>query len=140
MSGLALLSRVPKHHVKTITYTSTGDGAVNAQAAIATVTGRVLVTHLAAYCTTTLVGGGTISLGTVGDVDNLITAMDPTLLLANEIWNDATPGAQTHGDSPIVDQVIGSNLITEVLTTLVSAGVIEFSIYWQPLSIDGNLG
>lgn len=143
MPGLPLPSRAINHFVKTVTFTgATGLGLADEAIAIASVTGRVFILQLGAYCTTTLVGGAAsgLSLGTAGDVDAIIAGTTPTALLANEIWNDATPGPQTHSDNTITDLIVGSNLQMYNATTNVTAGVIEFSVLWLPASINGNLG
>ena len=133
-----LLSRVPRHFIKTVTFTTTGDGAVGS-VTLGTVTGRILVTHLSAYCSTTLVGAATLELGVAGNTAGLIAQIaDATDLVATEFWNDATP-TDVLTAAAIVDKLVGSDILIKVASTTISAGVIEFSMLWLPMSSVGNI-
>ncbi len=141
MPGNTLLTRVPRHFRRRITFTgAAGLGAVGT-VAIATVTGEVLITHLTARCVTTIVTttAGEIELGVASNTAELIAQIaDAGDLIATEYWNDATP-TQVNASDAIVDKVVAANIILTVGTSPMTAGVIDFSMFWLPLSADGNL-
>lgn len=139
MPGKVLLSRVPRHFVKTITFDgTTGNGEIGT-VAIATVTGRVLLSDLVAFCKTTLVGAGTLELGVTGNTAGLIAQIaDATTLAENEFWNDATPTG-VRAATPIVDKAVAGDIFLTVGSADITAGVIEISGLWLPMSTDGNL-
>ena len=137
MPGLPLVSRAPHHFVKTITFDGTTFGDVGTDT-IATVTGRVLLLHQSAWCTTDLAGAtATVELGTAGNTAELIAQTTATDIDAGDLWRSATPDV---GAGPaIVNNVVGANIILTTATAAVTAGVIEFAFYWLPLSTNGNL-
>ena len=133
-----LLTRVPNHFAKTLTFDGTSVGDVGTDA-IATVTGRVLITHMTGFCSTLLVGSGaTIELGTANNTGELIAQTTAENLDANEFWNDATPEAEA--SNAVTDKTVAANIILTVGTAAVTAGVLEITMYWLPLSTDGQLG
>lgn len=138
MATKTLIERVPRHFLKTVTFTgASGAGAVGT-VAIATVTGRVLFEHLTAYCTTLLAGAtATIELGTANNTAALIAQTTATDLDTDEYWHDATPEAEV-GDA-ITNKTVGKNIIITVGTAAVSSGVIEISGLWLPMSSDGQV-
>lgn len=137
MPGLTLLSRTPNLFVKTVTFDGTTWGDIGTDT-IATVTGRVLLLHQSAWCTTDLTGtNATIELGTAGNTAELIAQTTATTVDAGELWRSATPDV---GAGPaIVNNVVGADIILTTATAAVATGVLEFSFYWLPLSVDGNL-
>ncbi len=142
MPGLALLSRVPKHFENTITFTGAANLGAVGTVPIATVTGRDLIHHLSAFCSTTMVTttAGEIELGVASNTAELIAQIaDAGDLIATEFWVDATP-TKINADNAIVDKVVAANIILTVGTSPMTAGVIEFVFYWSPLSLDGSLG
>lgn len=137
MPGLPLISRAPHHFVKTVTFDGTTWGDVGTDT-IATVTGRVLLLHQCAYCTTLLAGASaTVELGTANNTAELIAQTTATDIDADEVWRSATPDVEA--GPAIVNNVVGSDILLTTATAAVTAGVIEFSFYWLPLSVDGNL-
>lgn len=139
MSALPLLTRIPNRAVKTVTFDGgAGSGAVGT-VAVGTVTGRILITHLSAFCSTTLVGAGTLALGVTGNTAGLIAEIaDATDLAANDFWIDATP-AEVRAATAILDKLVSGNIFLTVGSTDITAGVVEFSMLWLPMSADGNL-
>lgn len=139
MPGLPLISRVPNHFVKTVTFDGSAFGDQSATPdTIATVTGRVLITHLSAYCTTLLAGASaTIELGVAGNTAELIAQTTATDLDADEVWRSATP--DVGAGPPITDYIVGKDIILTVGTADVTAGVLEISFLWLPMSLDGNV-
>ncbi len=146
MGGAVLLSRVPKHIIKTVTFEATVTGLAAAVITLWTTTGRVLITHLTAFCSTSLTesAGTTLELGTVNNSAGIIAQVSVTDLDAGEFWNDASP--ELHTASAITDVLVGKTAAANGNINYVvgaggniTAGVIEFSAFWLPMSIDGQL-
>ena len=138
MTAKNLLTRVPRHFVKTVTFDGgAGSGAVGT-VAIATVSGRVMILRGSVYCTTLLAGASaTIELGVAGNTAALIAQTTATDVDATEFWQDATPEV---GVSPgIVDKNVSLDIILTVATADVDSGVLEFAFEWIPMSETGRL-
>ena len=141
--------RAPRFHdervVKSITYTAGGTGAAATTTTIFNVTGNVLVTYTAAFCTTSLTesaGTPSLSYGTTGTVDLLIAATTATAIDINELWDDGTPSAKASLALPAKMKDIyignGSNISCTVGgTNNISAGAIRFEVYWRKMSDNG---
>lgn len=139
MPGANLINRLEKHIVKTLTFDGTSVGDVGTDL-VFNVTGRVLLKHLQAFCSTGLTGAtATIELGVAGNTAGLIAQATATDLIANEYWNDATPTDLLTAGA-LTDLCVASDVILTVGTAAVTAGVIEFSALWVPMSVDGNVG
>jgi hypothetical protein len=140
MAGaLPLLSRVPRHFTKTITFTGlTGAGLVNETVAVGTVTGRVLLQYLSIECTTALTGAtATISLGTTTTLEGFIADTTSTDIDANEFWRDTTP--EPNVSTAIINQLVNENIIINCLVANTATGVLVVDAFWLPMSVDGNL-
>jgi hypothetical protein len=137
MSGKALINRVPKMFRKRTTFTgAAGAGAVGT-VAVATVTGAVWLMAAASRCITLLTGAGTIEMGVSGDTAGILPQIaDATNLDAGEWW-EATPSAIA---AVIVDKAVYGNIIITVGAANITAGVVETTFYYLPLSDDGYLG
>ena len=139
MAGTAgFVRRIPRRTRKTVTFDGgSGSGAVGT-VAVGTVTGSVLITHMAVRCKTLLAGAtATVELGSANNTAALIAQTTATDIDADEFWRDATPEAEI---SPaIADAAVGADLIITVGTAAVSAGVLEIVYFWIPMSDDGNL-
>lgn len=109
-----------------------------------TVTGDVIV-KIFAVCKTALTSSGaiTVEVGVSGNTAVLIAQIaDAKDLLANEIWNDATPTATVEAaPAGVNDGFVISNGQNVILTPsgTFTAGVIDFYCTWKPLSVDGNV-
>lgn len=130
--------------IKSITFTSGGTGAQGTATNVFVVTGQVLVIYIAPHCLTSLTesaGTPTLALGVPGAVPVFVAATTATNIDDGDWWTDTGPAAK--GD-PLAasnkDIAITGNIQTVVAgTNNISAGVIEFTAYWRPLSADGNL-
>lgn len=139
MPGAVLLSRLERHIVKTITF-STANAAASDSITLFTTTGRVLVKFASAFCSTSLTvsAGTTLEWGTGNNASAWVSQTDPTLIDVNEFWNDATPELQTA--IAIVDRNLSANSVLAVgAGGDITAGVIEFAVLWVPISSNGNL-
>ena len=128
-------TRVPKIFRKTITFDGgAGSGAVG-RVLVGTITGAVLITHLAARVTTDLAGAtATVELGDATNTAALIAQATATNLDAGEFWQSAAPA--TIADA-VINKLVDANIIVTVATAAVSAGVVEFTAFWLPVSSDG---
>ena len=103
---------------------------------IFTVTGNVLVRVLA-ICTTNLAGNATLEVGITGDTAEILAQVaDAEAIDAGEIWHDATVDSGCKTSSVLAQKIIanGADIIGTVGTANITAGVIDFYCYWQPLS------
>ena len=107
-----------------------------------TVTGTVLV-RIFAVCKTTLVGAATIEVGIVGATAALIAQLaDATVLVAEEVWHDATPTTKITALSDVGGPFIvpnGNDIIETIGTANITAGEVEYICLWKPLSHDGKV-
>lgn len=136
-----LISRVPRHFQKTITFTgASGLGLINTDVAVATVTGRVLIVYGSIECTTSLVDttdSATISVGTANNVGGIVAATISTSIDANDFWRDASPEVEV---SPAITNIlVGANIIIDCLLENTDGGVLVFEFFWLPMSPDGLL-
>ncbi len=138
MPGSNLLTRVPRHFVKVVTFDgAAGSGAIGT-VAVATVTGRVLIHRMGVHCSTLLAGAtATLEMGTANNTAALIAQTTATDIDANEFWRDATPEAEVAPS--ITDFLVNANIILTVGTAAVSSGVLEVSMLWLPMSVGANL-
>lgn len=131
-------ARIPKLFRKTITFDGkSGSGAVGT-VKVGDVTGAVCILYGGVRCITSLEGSSaTIEMGTAADTDGLVATTTATDLDTGELWQDSTPEAGV--SNAIVNKLVTGDIIITVGTAAVSAGVIEVTFYWAPLSSDGQL-
>ncbi|KKN75279.1 hypothetical protein LCGC14_0382780 [marine sediment metagenome] len=130
---------------KTITYAAGGTGANATETDIFTVTGDVIVVALVAFCTTNLdqsAGTPTLELGVNNDTNLFVAATTATAIDADDFWVDASPTEVGGVALPAAfkDIVVTDNISCTVGgTNNISAGVIEYTVYWLPISSNGNV-
>ena len=117
-----------------------GNGAVGA-ATIFTVTGEVYVVILVSFCTENLVGlTATISLGITGSTALFVAATTAEDIDNGEFWVDTVPDANgVDVPTALLDVAITDDILTQIATAAVTDGTIRFTLYWLPLSSDGNV-
>lgn len=104
-----------------------------------TVTGTVEMVIIG-ICTTTVTGGSsTIEVGTAINTAGLIAQTTGTDIDVNMIWHDATPDSSVEVSTAILRKIVNQDVIITVSTADVTAGVIKFIAYWNPISVDGNV-
>lgn len=128
---------------KTITYAAGGAGANGTETDIFTVTGEVIIVAIVPYCTTNLdesAGTPTLELGVNNDTNLFIAATTATAIDADDFWVDASP-TEVGGvalPAALKDIAVTDNISCTVGgTNNISAGVIEYMVYWLPVSADG---
>lgn len=139
-----------RHSTKTIALDGTTGNGEAGTVIVFTITGRVLVHAITAFCTEDLVsaGGGTVELGVAADTDAFIAQTTATAVDVNEWWQIATPSA---GANTLADSVTGglttsqraktvsTNIIITVGTADVTDGTIVFDVIYTPLTDGGRL-
>lgn len=137
--GLAAVRSV----TKSITFTGAANlGAVGA-VPLYTVTGEVLVVALIPRCETNLgeaAATATLALGVTGSTSLFIGATNAVDIDADEFWVDTSPDAAGVAlPAALKDIAITADIIGTVAAQAVNAGVLEFVLYWLPLSADANV-
>ena len=128
---------------KTKTYTATAGNGNIGSVVLFTITGQVLVTDISAFCTTLLTESGataTMELGVVGSTPLFIAATNAVDIDANEFWVDTAPDAAGIAlPAAMKDILINANITNTVAVANVTAGVIEYTVHYLPVSADGLL-
>ena len=139
-----------RHSTKTIALTgAAGNGLVNETVTVFTITGRVLVHWLAAFCTADVVGAtGTLTLGTTGDVDGFIALTTGTDIDVDDWWTAAAPAAGSKSPLEVATgglvtsqgpKLLSENIILGVLTATLTAGTFVFDVMYTPLTDGARL-
>ncbi len=119
---------------KTVTFANTG-----VDVDLFTVTGDVIV-RLVAVCGTNVASAGGANIGVDANGVALIADTDCTLLLAGEIWHDATPDAEVEAIAVLKEFIIadGNDIVLDIENAKqVDSGVINFYCIWTALSSNG---
>lgn len=113
----------------------TGDQAAHT---VFTVTGDVLVSCFG-QCKTSIVGAGTMELGIVGNTAALIAQIaNATTLDIGENWVDSTPETVSALPGTFILNN-GSDIILTIGTADLTAGVVDFTCLWRPISSGADL-
>ena len=128
-----------RHADKTITFSNTS-GTVT----VFSITGRVLILSLTAFCTADLVEDGAVTgieLGGATDVNAFIVSTDPATIDANEWWADASPvGGVKQMDALQVDVMTDEDIILTITGgTDLNSGAIVFDVFYLPLTDGASL-
>lgn len=99
------------------------------------VTGVVRM-RILAKCITSLVGSGaTLEVGTALSTAGLIPQTSAEAIDANEIWHDATtPDSSIEATSVLAEKIVSQDVIQSVGTANITAGKIQYTCIWYPLS------
>lgn len=133
--GTAPLIHVPS----TITFLNSS-GTVD----VFTTTGRVWIRRLTAFVTTNVVEDGavaSIELGGATDPNGLIDQVNPSLLLANLWWFDATPTGGLVAPAALQqDKLTDEDVILTIIGgTDLDSGVVEFNVWYYAASAGASL-
>lgn len=119
-----------------------GNGAIGT-ATFFDVTGQVLVEALVVYCTSSLTDAGgtaTISLGVVGDTAGFVAATTAINIDTGEFWIDTGPVANMKRlPTAVTDTAISQDIVANVATEAVTGGTLRITVFWRPISSDGDL-
>lgn len=114
------------------------DGTGN-PATLFTVTGAVLCRVLA-KCTTLLEGAtATLEVGTAATTGGIIAQTTATNIDAKEIWHDTSPDNTIEASSVLTENIVTDDIIQTVGTANITAGVIEYTCIWYPLTPDSSV-
>ena len=121
---------------------SAGNGATG-DVVVFTITGRVWLLGISAFCTEDLTEGGataTVQLGTPARDGLLIAVVNAVDIDNNEWWTDGTPVSELDQmDAIQVDVLLSANIVILVSAQSVSNGTIVFDAYYIPITTDGAL-
>ncbi len=128
-----------RHARSTLTFASTS-GTVT----VFTITGRVWIRRLTAFCTVNVVENGAVDgivLGGATDTNGLIETVNPSLLLANLWWFDATPtGGLVIPNALQQDKLTDEDVIATIAGgTDLTSGELVFDAFYYPLTSNGQL-
>lgn len=127
---------------KTVTLDGNAGTGATGIIALFTVSGICFIHAILARATTDLVsgGGGSISLGTTNQVAAFIAATVATAIDTGEIWTTTTPTTGA-ADSPdiMTNFQVSENIIATVTTAAITAGVLEVTVLWEPVSPGSSL-
>lgn len=140
------------HSTKSITFAGgTGTGAAGT-VTVFTVTGRVILHALTAFCTSdlTVSGAATIELGVTGQTAVIIVQTTASGIDANEWWGDATPIAGSvvirQPDSTVdgagtaqAERTLSTDVIATIATADVTGGTLIFDAIYTPLTDGARL-
>ena len=144
IDSFAVVTKVPSLAFTGGTANTRGDDAGTLDPLpLFTVTGDVLVRIYGVVTVTLTNATATVSVGVTGNVGGLLPVTTGTDMVANEIWNDATP---TEVGAGLLSSVLGPYLVVNgldineyVATADVTAGDIYYVCLWRPMSRDGNV-
>jgi hypothetical protein len=119
------------------------DGGTQIEYTLFTVTGDVLLT-IFGICQVTLTGASDISVGIVGAVTALMAVTTAVDLDQYETWQDAGPEpnpgvVDVFGGSRQFVIANGIDIVMDIDSANLTAGDIDFHVFWMPLSLDGAL-
>lgn len=109
-------------------------GGANATSTLFTVTGTVFMKLFAVVGTTCTGASSTIEVGTAINTTGLLALTTATLMVAGEIWHDATPDASIELASIASEKIVNQNVIQTVRTADVTAGVLKYICLWRSAS------
>lgn len=117
--------------VKSVTFNNTA-GAVG----LFTVTGDVVVKVVSVVKVNVASAlGCNGSVGIAGSTATIIALTDITLMLAGEIWHDATPDAEIEALTVLREFIISDgNDVILTLSAQADSGQVDFYCIWTPLS------
>jgi len=138
-----------RHCKKTITFAvGAGTGSVGT-VTVYTIAGRVLVKDLTVFCTsdvTEAAGGATLIMGTASNTDWFRETADADELDANEWWIHATgmvAGVESerlqNGSTSMNGVHCSEDIILTVGAQNLTGGVVEFDVWYYPITATGRL-
>ena len=152
-NGYPIYSELPFLAEKTVTFAGAtadawgNDGGALDGGVLFTVTGLVQI-RVVARCTTDCTGAGsTDEVGITGATAIFMPTTTMTTLDVGEIWlNNATPATyfiigeeEAAADNYPIYLLNGNDIIMTTKTADTDAGVVDFLVYWKPISADGQV-
>ena len=133
---------IMKHDIHTVTLAAATTGAV-ASKELFTVTGLIMAC-VVGKCTTdvTMTGAGaTLALGNETVTNQFIAATAGDAIDAGEIWLSNTPATSyvSSDTVPIWSLINGLDVGYTIGVDSLSGGVVEFHLFWYPISEDASV-
>ena len=123
------------------TFVAATTGAVG-QHTIFTITGDIVCDVIGVCSSDLSSGGGTLSVGTAGNVNGILPTKTATNIDSGGVWSNNTLATQlvAHHDGS-GERIIGNgwDITMNILTATITGGVITFYCLWRPLSSDANI-
>lgn len=135
------------HERKTLVATSGVPWIAATPEDVFTITGRVFIHRITAFCTENLAGTGEIALGDATDADAYVAATEAVNLDLNEWWS-ATPAASSINidvsdeggqTAHTASKVTSADIIVTVTNEDITDGTIIFDIWYSPVTDNGAL-
>lgn len=110
-----------------------------------TITGRVILRTICAFTTTSLVsaGGGNVEIGLASDTDYWCTKVATDYSTTNNnignLGPSAIPQVVNFADGVNAALALDENVVLKITVGAVSAGVIVFDAWYEPVTDDGAL-
>lgn len=123
----------------TITFTGAANfGEAGSNVTVFTVTGKIHVVSLVPYCTTNLAEAAptaTVTLGTTATTNLFIAATNSVDIDADDVWTAVAPTTRSLAiPAALRDIAVNNNIIMAAATQNTTAGVIDFTMVYYPLS------
>ena len=132
-----------RHVRSTIAFDGGAGNGATGDVVVFTITGRVWLLGLTAFCTEDLTEGAptaTVQLGTPARDGLLIAVVNAVDIDNNEWWTDGTPVTELDQmDAIQVDVVLSANIVILVSAQSVSNGTLVFDAFYIPLTSNGAL-
>ncbi len=150
-NGVSAPSGSLVQRTSTWTFVAGTTGAVAAHT-VFTITGRVFVDLITAFCTTTLTSGGTpaITLGSASALAGFLLA--PTGgapgIVANDWWLTAVTPQLVGGPTSVVTggtvtsaryKVLAEDIVLDIPVATVTGGVLVFDVWYTPITSGAGL-
>lgn len=125
---------------RTITFDGTAGKGVVGTVAVFNVTGAILCKGIAAVCKVDLAGAtATVEVGTASDTDGLIAQATATGIDAPKVYVSASPSNLPTLALAAVDKIVSEDVNITVATADVTAGQLEITMLYIPLSGNGGV-
>lgn len=132
-----------RHVTSTIAFDGNAGNGATGDVTVFTITGRVWLLGITAFCTEDLTEGGataTVQLGTPARDGLLIAVVNAVDIDINKWWTDGTPVTELDQmDAIQVDVLLSANIVILVTSQAVSNGTIIFDAFYIPITSDGAL-
>ena len=125
----------------------TTDGGATGAYTLFTVTGDVYIEGIIGTCKEAVTGGAGITMevgiaGNAAALASLIAQTDATLIDQYYTWQDVGPEANPGPVILIVrsfNLANGADIILTIATGAATAGSIDFTCFWKPVSLNGSV-
>ena len=138
-----------QHARSTIAFDGAAGNGAQGTVDVFSITGRVLVTKLTAFCTESLEGAtSTVVLGVANDINGFIAQTVATVMDINQWWGDATPDlgsvsiftVSSSGQAiSLTNKAISEDIIITVATADCTNGTIVFDVWYTQITDGGSL-